>query len=353
MTNKFLATGIGSMPQKEPSEALDLIFRYFPCIPFWPQLPKRDPREGMIMQFSAGFPFLKTSPFGICYDRRNNEKTLEEFYGRIIQEDLDYFKIEPEFASGLYYFYEKLKTAKDLKDIIYLKGQLSGPFTFSAGIKDEEGNLVINDQVFIEAITKGLIYKALWQIKFLKEFKKKIIIFFDEPYLSCFGSAYTPINREKIVQVLSEIFSEIKNFAINKLLLTPQELYLGVHCCGNTDWSIFTQITDLDIISFDAFSFADKVALYSKDLKKFLKRKGILAWGLIPTLEFSGKEDLDFILNKFHSVLNLFINKGIEKELLLNRLILTPACGLGNVSEANALKILELLSKLRDSLIFA
>ena len=76
--------GIGSLPYLEANSALDLIFEYCPQIPFWPQLPKRDAREGMTAQFSEHVP---------CKD-----KELELFYDRIISEDLDYFKISPDFA---------------------------------------------------------------------------------------------------------------------------------------------------------------------------------------------------------------------------------------------------------------
>ena len=56
---KGLATGIGSLPHHNVDAALDLIFQYIPNIPFWPQLPKRDIREGMVAQFSENLPFLK------------------------------------------------------------------------------------------------------------------------------------------------------------------------------------------------------------------------------------------------------------------------------------------------------
>ena len=62
-----LATGVGSMPQKNAAEALDLIFKYLPNIPFWPQLPKRNIREGMTAQFSENFPFLKMNENGLNF----------------------------------------------------------------------------------------------------------------------------------------------------------------------------------------------------------------------------------------------------------------------------------------------
>jgi len=340
-----LATGIGSMPQKKPPEAIGLIFKYTPSVPFWPQLPKRSIYEGMILQFSEGFSFLKSSSQGLIYDADNSQKGLEDFYSRIIDEDIDYFKITSDFAFGLYLFYERLKKL-DLKNIHFIKLQITGPFTFLGSIKDEKGNFVLQDEVVMEAVAKGLTRKALWQIKFFTEFNKRIILFFDEPYLGCFGSAYTPINREQIIKTLMGVFKELKDLSIKRLNLKPEDLLIGIHCCGNTDWSIFTELPQLDIISFDAFNFGDKVSLYAKELKKFLERKGILCWGLVPTLEFDDKMDEDFLLERFNLLLDEFIKKGLDKELILESLFLSPSCGLGNVEEEKSSKILRILFNL-------
>ena len=59
MNLKGLATGIGSLPLTDAQMAVDLILRYVPGAPFWPQLPKCDRREGMIAQFSENLPGLK------------------------------------------------------------------------------------------------------------------------------------------------------------------------------------------------------------------------------------------------------------------------------------------------------
>ena len=72
------------MPHKEIGAALDLIFEYLPIIPFWPQLPKRDIREGMVAQFSENLPCLKVARDGLFFDGSYQEKALEAFYERII-----------------------------------------------------------------------------------------------------------------------------------------------------------------------------------------------------------------------------------------------------------------------------
>jgi methionine synthase II (cobalamin-independent) len=330
---KGLATGIGSLPHKDADSALDLIFRYTPNMPFWPQLPKRDIREGMVAQFSENLPFLKMGENGLnSLAPGTKDKDLEVFYERIIANDIDYFKISERFAQGLYKFYQRL-SGMNLEEVKFIKCQITGPFTFAGSINDEQGNPLLYDPVSFQAVLKGLTMKALWQINMFKKFDKKIILFFDEPFLSCFGSAYTPINREDVVRALSELTEAVKS----------KGALSGVHCCGNTDWSIFMDVAKIDIISFDAFDFLDRLILYADDLKGFFGRAGILCWGIVPTQLFTGQESPQILIRKIKDGINKLVDKGLEQGLLLENLLISPSCGLGTYAPEKSERIFELL----------
>lgn len=327
-----LATGIGSLPHKDADEAVDLIFRFCPEIPFWPQLPKNDLREGMVMQFMENLPCIQMD--ALVYTR--GEKKLEECYKNIINNNKDYFKITPDYAVGLYAFKERLiKEQGLLKNIKFIKCQITGPFTFGASIKDEENIAYLHDPVFMQAFIKSLIMKASWQADFFKEFNKKIIMFIDEPYLGCFGSAYTPINKEDVVKGLKELTQGIKT----------ENVLIGVHCCGNTDWSMFTDVDTIDIINFDAFGFLDKFVLYADNLKYFLERNGIICWGIVPTQEFSGSETPDSLINRVKDGIDILVRKGLDRDLLAENLLLSPSCGMGSLDPLKSVGILKLLSE--------
>ena len=328
-----LATGIGSLPHKEPEAALELVFKYVPQIPFWPQLPKIGLREGMVAQFSENFPCLGITDDGLLYQSLNRENQLEKFYEKVIEQDVDYFKITPNCAQGLYAFGRQLRK-QDLGRVEFIKAQISGPFTFAAGLKDEKNVSLLHDPVFLQVVIKGLVMKALWQKKFFKEFGKKIIIFIDEPYLAGFGSGYTPLTREQVVSGLKELSEGIKS----------DEVLIGVHCCGNTDWSIFTEVKSIDIINFDAFSFMDKFTLYAQNLKDFINRGGIICWGIAPTQEFSEKETPGSLAERIEEGINALAQKGVDRKRLSQQLLLSPSCGLGALDTVKAGKIFELLS---------
>jgi hypothetical protein len=334
MNLKGLATGIGSLPLTDAQIAVDLILRYVPVLPFWPQLPKGNLREGMLAQFSENLPGLKLDGGNLYFMDQDKEKELELFYDRFIAQDLEYFKISPDFARGLHIFYERLNSL-DLSGVEFIKCQVTGPFTFCSGITDAQGKIILHDQVLMQAMVKGLGMKALWQLEYFKKFGKKMIMFFDEPYLTGVGSAYTPVDRNAVIDVYSELADTLKS----------QGSLIGIHCCGNTDWSMLTDTAGIDIINFDAFNFQERFVLYADNLKRFLKRGGIICWGIVPTQEFNTDQTAELLAQKIKFGLGLLVKKGIDRQLLLERLLISPACGLGALDAQKAEGILSLLNQ--------
>jgi methionine synthase II (cobalamin-independent) len=217
-----------------------------------------------------------------------------------------------------------------------VKGQITGPISWGLCVTDREQKGILYDELLAEALAKFLRLKAMWQERFLRRISPDTLIFFDEPYLACFGSAYTAINRQDVVKGLNELTGAVKS----------KDVLLGIHCCGNTDWSIFTDITSIDIISFDAFGFLDKLVLYGNNLRGFLERGGILCWGIVPTGDFSGRQTEDLLLEKINGGINALVKKGLDKDLIFKNLIVSPSCGMGTLDVDRAEKILHLLSEI-------
>jgi methionine synthase II (cobalamin-independent) len=188
----------------------------------------------------------------------------------------------------------------------------------------------------MQAMVKGLVMKALWQIKLFSSFGKPVIVFLDEPYLAGFGSAYTALTRESAVKTLEDFSGALK---------TPDVL-VGAHCCGNTDWSIFTDVKTIDIINFDAFSFMDKFALYGPDVACFLKRGGLLCWGLVPTQDFHSGVTPELLAGKLRSGIDALVRKGADRALISEQLLLSPSCGLGTLQPGVAEGIFSVLGEL-------
>ena len=310
----FITTGIGSFPHQDEKEVFRLIFKNFPEIPFWPQLPKRSFVEGMVVQYSEGFPSLKWNEKEqrVWVDTSHGfDKEIEKFYQRLEREELKPFQITEDFAKGLGIL-KNLSSEDQRKKIRYIKGQITGPITFGLAIADQEQKPIFYDPTLREILINHLSLKAKWMEKKFKDLfpETPTILFFDEPSLSSFGSAFSSLNREEVIQSLNECFDAVKGLR-------------GIHCCGNTDWGVLLS-THLDILSFDAYGYLETLSLYPKDLKAFLERGGILAWGIVPTSENVLKEDAQSLVKRFKEGVEALSKKGIDRTLL-ERAILTPS----------------------------
>jgi methionine synthase II (cobalamin-independent) len=310
----FIATGIGSFPHKDEKEVFSLILQNFPKIPFWPQLPKRSFLEGMVVQYSEGFPSfrLNEKEQKAWVDTSEGfDKEIERFYQSSENRELEPFRISEDFAKGLRMI-EDLSSEEHRKEIKYIKGQITGPITFGLSLTDQERKPIFYDPTLRDILIKHLSLKAQWMEKMFNDLLPgiKTIVFFDEPSLSSYGSAFSSLNQEDVIHSLNECFNSIKGLK-------------GIHCCGNTDWSVLLS-TDLDILSFDAYGYLETISLYPKQLNAFLERGGILAWGIVPTSEAILKEDAQTLIKRFKEGVKTLAKKGIDPNLL-QRAILTPS----------------------------
>lgn len=325
-----LPTVIGSMPHTDPSEACWQVSHYLKDIPVWPQLPKRSFPENMYVQFSQGFPGVVVKEDSIYIDRSQDlDKPLEKLYAAYLDNDFDKYPISAEYAAGLHNFLA-LTTLSPLA----VKGQITGPISWGLSVTDDSRRAIIYDDVLGDAVAKLLKLKASWQEKALSQISKNTIIFIDEPYMVSFGSAFVSLSREKVISLLEEVFGGISGLK-------------GVHCCGNTDWSVLLE-TSADILSFDAYNYAQSLSLYPAEVKRFLGRKGTIAWGIIPNNEESlAKESVASLKDRLDEAMAPFTRKGIRFKQLIEQGLLTPSCGLGAIAtEEAAAQVLELLAEL-------
>jgi len=321
-----LATAIGSMPHVEPREACSLVLKYLSEIPAWPQLPKKSFLENMYVQFSEGFPGAIVEGDRIWVDRsRDLSQPLEQLYSAYLENRMEYGKISAKHAAGLHAFLEQAK-GKGRKVI---KGQMTGPISFGLSVTDQNRRPLLYDEVLADAIAKHLRLKAAWQEKALRSMCPKTIISVDEPYLSSLGSAFVSFPREQVITLLEEVLGGISSLK-------------AIHCCGNTDWSVLLQ-TSIDILSFDAYNYGETLALYTAEVKNFLNRGGVIAWGIVPNDEQAlTKETEASIGDRLEKAMRLLSKKGISYDIIKSQCLITPSCGLGSISIEAATKALEL-----------
>jgi methionine synthase II (cobalamin-independent) len=344
---RCLATAIGSMPHAEPEAALDLVFRTIPDAPVWPQLPKRDLREQMEPQYSEGLPraVLDTEKGRLYFDTSGDYyDDLAEFYAgyMAVDEEGDYSAgvMSPDYAIGIPALESRLQARGSKLPIV--KCQTTGPISFALTVVDENKRSIYYNDEFVDVVVKGLTMKCRWQIQKLRPYAETVICFVDEPILSAFGSStYVSVQRDDVVAHLSEVVEAIHG----------EDAVAGVHCCGNTEWSILVD-AGADILSFDACEHGETLALYPEHMKRHLIERGnSIAWGVVPTSAAVRNETVADVVARFEKLVAHFGEQTtIDAQTVRERAFITPSCGTGSLDVADAEKVFELLGETSENL---
>jgi len=341
---KGLQTWVGSLPFDDHGEAVRLMAAHTPEIPVWIQLPCYSV-EGMIDQFLPGMP-------GVAYQGerrfvRTNDELFqddillfyEEYIG-VMEKKASLadsrFALTLDTAPGFFKFIKYLDGLENKPAAV--KGQITGPFTFSTSVKDQDGRAVFYHPDLRDVSVKCIAAKARWQVSQLKKYGVPVLIFLDEPGLAGFGtSAFISVSREDIEASLGEVVAAIHE----------QGGLAGIHVCANTDWSLILE-SQADVVSFDAYSFFDKFILYGKEIKEFIQRGGILAWGIVPTgnIAWVDQESADSLYDRWKEQLRQVAGLGLDRGKVIEQTLITPSCGAGSLPVGQALKVIQMTQEL-------
>ncbi len=326
----MIVTSIGSLPFVDVDRAIDLIFASCPEAPFWPQLPRRSFFESMYAQSLEGVPaiVMDEDARSVYMDTRKTDR-IEAFYEDYSSGNIEPFALSDRAAPGFYRLLERLGEVRHTARIV--KTQLAGPFTLGLGIKDQDGKPVLYDAAYFDIIKKALRMRAQWMIRTIRASypEKEVILFFDEPAMVSFGSAFVSVSREDVTSCIDDVAAGL-------------DATVGVHCCGNTDWPVLLG-ANIDIINYDACNFMDTLFYFQKELAGFISGGGSIAPGIVPsdeTVEHATADDMKTAVSRFMEHFRALKPAG-ERGLLV-----TTSCGLGSLEEKHAIKALQLLSAL-------
>jgi len=337
----ILATAVGSMPHTNPDEAVDLIVSTLNKAVHAPQLSQADPREQMWIQFTEGLPRFRVDLERLSYyfDTSGDPiSDVEEFYTHyfdvVAGGPADHFAVGPEYGRGIHCLLALLR--KEGVKRPFIKVQVTGPLSFGMTVTDESKRPIFYHPLFRDVAVKGMGLKAAWLLDQFKPFAEQVIVFFDEPSLSAYGSsAFLGVSREDVTDSLDDVIG----------MVTQRGGIAGIHCCGNTDWGILMS-TSAQIVNFDAVDYMETIAIYSRELPVFLARGGVLAWGAVRNTEVVLGETVDDVIRRVRNGLRLLENNGVDTAALKNKMILTPACGCAGLSLEATKKVYAILSQL-------
>ena len=110
-----LATAIGSLPHKDPQQAVKVVLRSIPNAPIWPQLPAFGLNEQMEIQYSEGIPARgpRSAKRAACTSTppATPAAIWPSFTKSSAPTTVEAFRITPEFSKGIYAMEAALKAA--------------------------------------------------------------------------------------------------------------------------------------------------------------------------------------------------------------------------------------------------
>jgi len=292
-------SGVGSLPFSDVAAAADEVLRLTPELPAAPQLPRRDPREGMLEQVAAGVPGVTVEPESgrLRVDRR-----------RLASGD-DGRPLDREAWGATLAF---LRRVAEIGHHGPVKLQITGPVTLGLALVDggakpakafPVAGAVVRDRVRALLAEAAAVGPGV-----------PVVLVLDEPGLTAYPHAGFPLGADDTIDLLSGGLAAAKTAAM-----------AGVHCCGPTDWRLVLHAgPDLISLPVEAAVGDDATGLSS-----FLDRGGWIAWGAVPTDRPLGERD-DVHWRRLTGVWCDLSRNGCDPMLLRTQSILTPACGLAH-----------------------
>lgn len=303
---KCKTTAMGIMPHRDIDRALELSLSL--DIPFWPQLPNVSIYEDMYIQTSENFPGITVDKDKgrLIFDTKRFQDELEGYFLKM--EDPDTYALSKQYSLVFDKFLEK-----DLSNYIAIRGQVTGPVSFGFKVLDEDLKPIIyNDEV--KSILFDFIQKKVnHQYELLKTKNSNAFVWVDEPGLGYIFSGLSGYNDQQAKKDYLDFVQGIKG---------PK----GLHLCADVNLPYLLEL-GVEILSFDAFQIGFMPEQYAKSVFDFLKRGGIISWGIVPTnysilSGYDSDHIISLLLNYWETISE---NTELDSEEIARQSLLAPA----------------------------
>jgi hypothetical protein len=317
-----VATGIGSLPHDDPAAAAELVLRCLPDLPAAPQLPGRDPHEGMLAQWLTALPEVEVRDDGSLVLHGESEAPPECVF-------------DDRAHSGLLAFVDAASRAERVP--VRVKAQVTGPLTLGTALH-AAGMSAPRAFRRAAAVTRAWSV-ALEDLVDARLPDTNLLLFLDEPALVQWRGDDPPLDRESAIDVLSGALAAVDSVT-------------GVHVCGEGDLALALEAGP-EVLGVEV---GDDLVQHTVGLARFLDGDGWIAWGAVPTDRPVG-ESADPHWRVLARVWCELTRRGCDPVPLRTRGVITPACGLAGYGASQAERVLgiarELAARVHDQAVAA
>lgn len=255
-------TAMGIMPHRDVDQALELVLSL--DIPFWPQLPNVSLYEDMYIQSSENFPGIAIDfeRGRLVFDTSRFRDEVDEYFTKM--EDPQTYALTQEYSKVFKKF-----LSKDLQHYKAIRGQVTGPVSFGFKVLDENLKPIIYHEE-VRAILFDFIQKKVnLQYQELKKKNQNAFVWVDEPGLGYVFSGLSGYNDQQAKEDYKDFVQGLEG---------PK----GLHLCADVNLPYLLEL-GVEILSFDAFQIGFMPKEYVGSVSEFIKKGGIISWGIVPT----------------------------------------------------------------------
>jgi hypothetical protein len=328
------STAIGSLPHTQGELGLQLALQL--DVPVLPELPNGNPGEFMMASALEGLPGLDFDDQGMCFvDRPTWEKGAAALGARLDAAlaggDVTAFQPSALARRAWRPFLWEVQNRK----LALAKAQLAGPATVRWGTQLSTGGAVVDDAAVDAQVFRLLLARCLAMVKALRAAGATPLFYLDEPGLYALD---TSDGRHLLL---------LQELRLLVVALQREGALVGLHCCGNTRWEALLAL-GLDLLSFDVRLSLGAILDVPGPLEAFLASGGALSLGIVPTDLGEEADVLDLVSATEASLASLLGQQ--RARTVLERSVVTPACGLALRSVVDAERIVEQLRQAQAAL---
>lgn len=307
-------TGLGDLPYDDAARAVDRILDRHPQTPYWPQLPRRSPREGMLGQFLSDFPFLQYRRPAPRLSVSAGSTPMKEALARMRDGvGLPAGELGPRQAEGWHELIGRIDT-QDRPRPPFLAGQVTGPLTAASLLADADGRPLLEFSGTLGALAHYLAPFATWQCAEIARRGITPILRLDEPMLQRLQPERDPDAAASIARALAIVVRAARE-AGALTVLDP----------GGAIRSL--PGLEVDLVAVDATLGLSFIREHAERLLEWAEQGRGLLLGAVPTARLDARFDPGATAHRLIETWTGSLGSHEAARRLFTRSLLTPATG--------------------------
>jgi hypothetical protein len=295
---------VGSVPDVDPAAAARAAFALHPALPSVPEMPRRGPGEGILARVMGGL---------LLAGEGAHARLAVPLEGPALEAALTGALEEvppPERAAGL------PATAAEVRRTAHrglVKAALVGPAALAETLRDAEGRSAAAVPAAAEAVARFVARRAVALARAVAAWGVSPVVQLDEPGTTD-GLSHGEARR------VAEVMAAVRGAGAR----------VALHDCGARRGDRALALAP-DLLLVDATGDDPPLVRFPAALSAYLARGGSVAWGVVPT-----RAPFPDGGRAARALLARIAAAGVDPGLARARAWLSPACGLGASSAADA-----------------